>query len=464
MAEQVFDRYGEAPVRAETALAEKFLKVGNLTAVTSSIDPLGLVQIHGGRPSIQTDYKALVSIRDYIDRMGTVEGKRLTEHFTGAPFGWSQDTLRYLVASMLVSGEIKLKVSGREVTVNGQQAIDALRTNNSFKSVGVALREERPSLDALARAAERLTDMLGDQIIPLEDDISKAATKHFPQFQHQFAPLAEKLASLVLPGDERLRELNQELADVLFTDASDAAQRLGGEESVLYDSIKWASEVKRALENGLEQTIRLLQQHRDAIEALPDSGIPSQLKTDLADDLTRLQERLAQDGFYEHAADFNTLLTSLQSRVRDAAMRMEEAQQERLQEAEQDLKRVPEWAELTQEEQSSVLGGLEELTLSVSRDVQGLKMLLNQELVIYDRVSELKDRIAQQGQERRRQRLEEEKAKAKQAGKTKLSRSVIIPTSITNTHELDDLIQELQALRHELALYSEIEVNMTFRD
>ena len=243
--------------------------------------------------------------------MRTVEGKRLTEDFTGAPFGWSQDTLRYLIASMLVGGEIKLKVSGREVTVNGQQAIDALRTNNSFKSVGVALREERPSLDVLARAADRLTDMIGDQIIPLEDDISKAAIKYFPQFQHQFAPLAEKLAGLGLPGEERLRDLNQELADVLFTDASDAPQRLGGEESVLYDNLQWASAVKRVLDNGLEQTVRQLQQYCGSIEALPDSGIPARLKTELAEDLTRLHERLAQDDFYEHAADFNTLLTSL---------------------------------------------------------------------------------------------------------------------------------------------------------
>jgi hypothetical protein len=460
VAEQVFDRYSEAPVRVETTLAEKFLKVGNLTAVTSSLDPLGLVQVNGSRPSIKTDHKALVSIRDYIDRMGTVEGKRLTEDFTGAPFGWSQDTLRYLIASMLVGGEIKLKVSGREMTVNGQQAIDALRTNNSFKSVGIALREERPSLDVLARAADRLTDMIGDQIIPLEDEISKAAIKHFPQFQHQYAPLAEKLAGLGLPGEERLQDLNQELADVLFTDASDAPQRLGGEESVLYDNLQWAAAVKRALDNGLEQTVRQLQQHRGSIEALPDSGIPARLKTELAEDLTRLHERLAQDDFYEHAADFNTLLTSLQSCVRDTTIQMEEAQQQRLQEAELDLRRVPEWAELTQEEQSSVLGGLEELTLSVSRDLQGLKRLINQELVIHDRVSELKDRIAHQGQERRRLRLEEEKARAKQAGKTKLSRSVSIPTSITDTSQLDALILELQTLQHELALYSEIDVSI----
>jgi hypothetical protein len=53
VAVQVFDRYSEAPVRAETALAEKLLRAGNLNAVTTSIDPLGLVLVRGGRPNIQ---------------------------------------------------------------------------------------------------------------------------------------------------------------------------------------------------------------------------------------------------------------------------------------------------------------------------------------------------------------------------------------------------------------------------
>ena len=173
---QVFDRYSEAPIRAATDLAEKFLRLG-LNGVTSQTDPLNLVQTHGGRPSINVDNKAITSVRDMIDRQGSVEGKRLIEIFSDAPFGWSQDTLRYLIAAMLVAGEIKLKVAGREVTVNGQQAIDALKTNNSFKPVGISLREERPSNEILAKAAERLTELSGDNVLPLEDDISKADRK-----------------------------------------------------------------------------------------------------------------------------------------------------------------------------------------------------------------------------------------------------------------------------------------------
>ncbi len=128
-------------MRAETALAEKFLRAGNLqSGHRRPSTRWAWCRSAAARRSIETSHKALLSIRDVIDRHGTVEGQRLIDIFSDAPFGWSPDTLRYLVAALLVAGEIKLKVSGREVTVNGQQAIEALRTNNSFKPVGVALR------------------------------------------------------------------------------------------------------------------------------------------------------------------------------------------------------------------------------------------------------------------------------------------------------------------------------------
>lgn len=464
VASQVFDRYSEAPVRAETSLAEKFLRTGNLTAVTSKIDPLGLVQISGGTPSVRTDHKALLSIRDYIDRNGTVEGKRLIDYFTGAPFGWSQDTLRYLVAAYLVAGEIKLKVSGREVTVNGQQAIDALKTNNAFKPVGVALREGKPSNEVLARAAERLTELVGDMVVPLEDEISKTAAKHLPWFQSSFAPLGEKLDSLELPGADWVRSLNKDIADVLFTDASDAPERLGGEESSLYENLKWAGEVDVSFKQGLESTIKALQQHRREINAFPASGVPGQLRHDLAEEITHLEERLAKEDFYKHVTDLNSTLTNLQARVRDAAISMGDAQKNTIKEAETDLRRLQEWSELTREEQSSVLAQLEGLQVEVPQDLQGLKQLINQEFVIHSRLSELKSRIIREGQQRRRQRIEEEKEKAKKEGKTKLTRAVKVPSAVTSADQLDDLIRRFQELKNELALYSDIEVTINIED
>lgn len=273
-ADQVFDRYVEAPVRAGTDTAEKLLKVANPAAISSALDPFGLVQTVAGRASSKTDRKAMISILDYIDKRGTVDGKRLLDDFSSDPFGCSPDTTRHIVAAMLTAGEIKLKVSGREVTAADQQAIDTLKTNNSFKQIGVALRDERPSIETLGRAAERLTELVGDMVIPLGQEISKTAVKHFPRFQHDCGSLAEKISGLRLAGSDRVRTLNQDIADVLFTDASDAPQRLGAETSAIYDNLKWALEVKRVLDNGLDVTLRDLQAHRRDIESLPDTGVP----------------------------------------------------------------------------------------------------------------------------------------------------------------------------------------------
>jgi hypothetical protein len=453
VAEQVFDRYAEAPVRAGTELAEKFLRVGKLSGITSALDPLNLVQTQGGRHSIRIDHLAMISIRDYIDRNGTVEGKRLTDVFADAPYGWSADTLRYLIAALLLASEIKLKVAGREVTVNGQQAIDALKTNNTFKSVGISLRGgDRPSNEVLARAAERLTELTGETVIPLEDDISKVTTKLFPRLQHQFGPLTEKLRGLNLPGVDRLQNLTHEINDVLLTDASDAPRRLGNESSELFDSLKWANEVKLQLEQGLEPTLRDLRQHCAVIANLPDVDLLAALKNELGEALGLIEERLQQADFHRFAADFNTSLTTLRARIRDTVLAMQDLLKTRIKEAEVDLKRVPEWIKLTQQEQAELLGSLERLIVEVAPDLSGLTTMLNKDYELQSQVQSLKHRIERLGQQRIKEEWEAETLNTGEAREPKgtIVRSIQTPQQLTSLGDLDALISQLQQLRGEL--------------
>ncbi len=458
---QVFDRYSEAPIRVETSIAEKFLKFENLAAMTSKEDPLGLVKIVGGRPTIHTDYKALQSIRDYIDRNGNIEGRKLIDHFTRDPFGWSQDTLRYLVASLLVGGELKLKVSGHEVTVKGQQAIDALKTNNTFKPVGVALRQERPSNEVLARAAERLTDLVGDTVFPLEDDISKASVKNFPQLQSRFAPLGEKLTSLGLPGGDRIQSIIQNIADLLSTDASDAPLRLGGEQSTLYDDLKWAKEIDLAFKKDVGVTIGDLQDHRREILDLPRTGLTGELKDELNETLVQLSGLLAKEDYYDHIPDLNTMLTNIKSVARKAVSKMAEEQINVIKESQADLSQSPEWGELTQEEQLNMLSQLESLEITVTEDLKGLKQLVNQEFVIYSELGEIKNNIEEQGRKRRLARIEEEREKAKKSGES-LTRTLKFPKSVTEVHQLEELITQLQEIKNDLELFKDIKINIEF--
>lgn len=467
VAGQVFDRYIEAPVRAGTDLAEKFLRVGNLSGITTALDPLNLVQTQGGRHSVRTDHLAMVSIRDYIDRNGTVDGKRLTDVFADAPFGWSADTLRYLVAAMLLAGEIKLKVAGREVTVNGQQAIDALKTNNSFKNVGIALRGgDRPSNEVLARAAIRLTELTGDSVVPLEDDISKVTSKLFPQLQHQYGPLTEKLRGLNLPGVDRLQNLTHEINDVLLTDASDAPRRLGNEPSELFESLKWANEVKLKLEQGLEPTLRELRQHCTAIANLPNVDLLAALKEELGEALGLIEERLRQADFYRFAADFNTSLTTLRARIRDTVIALQDLLKSRIKETEVDLKRVPEWGKLTPQEQTELLGNLERLIVEVEPDLAGLTTMLNKDYELQSQVQSLKHRIERLGQQRIKEELEAEAPPPGGAHEPKATviRPLKARRQLTSLGDLDALITQLQQLRGELKYAHAFAVNLEVQD
>lgn len=459
VAEEVFDRYNEAPVRADTTLAEKFLKTTNLKAITSEIDPLGLVQVVSGTPRINTSHKALISVRDYLNQAGAAEGKRLTDHFSAAPFGWSPDTLRYLIAALLVNGEIILKISGREVKVNGQQALESLRTNVSFKTVGVSLRAGQLSPDLLAKAAERLTDLVGETVVPLEQEISKVAVKNFPKLQNQYGSLAGKLENLMLPGVETIQDLNKDLVDVLETDGSDAPQRLGGADSTLYENLKWAAQVYTALNNGLEVTIRNLREHWREIKPLPDTGTPGALRSNVEDALNQINDRLGQNNFYAHTADLNSTLTQIKSLVQKAVTQLSDEQQEKIRAAQKEMQELSDWQELTREEQNNQLAEIEKLVLSeVSGDLNGLKRLLGQDYLINNQVEAYKRNIKEEGTRRRAERMKEGKPGEK------IKRTVRMPVRVTTSTQLGELIQQLQALKDELALRPDIEITLEFED
>jgi len=140
----------------------------------------------------------------------------------------------------------------------------------------------------------------------------------------------------------------------------------------------------------LEKTVQELREHWKEIKALPDSGTPGKLKTEIEELLELIGERLGQDNFYTHAADLKTALTDIKTMVEMTIPLMIEEQKQTLQNVGQELQRMAEWSTLTQEEQSNTLAELEGLEISVSDDLIGMRRLLNQGYSIQYRMSTLK--------------------------------------------------------------------------
>ena len=461
-ADQVFDRYAEAPHRVATDIAEKFLKAATPAAIGTAMDPLGLVQTVGGQTKFKMDHKAVVSIRDFIEKRDSVEGKRLLDEFSSDPFGWSPDTTRYILAAMLTAGELKLKVSGREVTTPGPQAVEALKTNNSFRAIGVSLRHERPDNNTLARASERLTQVAGEMVLPLEQDIAKAAVKHLPRLQNAYGTLPERLRGLGLAGVDRLTSMGDEITAILSTDGSDAPQRFGAEISSVYDDLIWAGEVKKALDNGLDQIIRELDTHRREIMGLPSTGIPGALKDALREDLDAFGERLGQADFHSHSADFASLLTEVKGQVRDACASLARLQKERIAGAVEELRSLPGWAIMTAEERQNAASRLESLAIGAPSILSGLKELLARDFDLGSTLADLKRSVQETG--RKRLEDQEQNGEANAAGgfgenpSEVFTKGLKLPRKITSISDLDVLIARLSQLRSEASRFREIDL------
>ena len=166
----------------------------------------------------------------------------------------------------------------------------------------------------------------------------------------------------------------------------------------------------------------------------------------------------------KYHTEFASQLTHIKSRVRDTVISLQAEQRQRIKDAEQDLLRIAEWKELTQQEQNNLLGDLEKLAVTATEDLAGLRTLVNQEYSIQTQLQDLKNRIQRIGQQRLQDKLREEQAAAVKEGKKKITRSLQPKRRITSMAELNQLITQLEQLRGELQYAHEFELEISLND
>ncbi len=462
-AAKVFDRYDEAPHQADAALAEKFLTTP-LDRITSKEDPLSLVSRAGGKPQVKADHKAIVSINDYLGQNGQVEGRRILDHFSSTPFGWSKDTTRYLLAAAFLGGVIKLRIAGHDHQVTSDESLDAFKSNKAFGPVGVSLREEKPDPAALLRASERLRDLSGENIMPLEVDIATAAKKHFPVYQAAFGPLAVDLRNLGLPTEcsDRAEALAEDLIAVVSGDGSDAVKRFGGADSALHDDLVWARNLKKALDNGLRTKLGHLQRLRRDIHGLPDSGIPAKLKADAAETITEVDELLARSSFFDETAALASHGDALDKLISSTITEIADQQEKLRLESLAQWGDSNDWHDLDGETRDWIGQEVDKLTKTVALDADGLRDLLNHDYTLNHRLRELGTKVsdhATDARAKKKAKQDQEKKSGEKAGEKIKEETLLLPVSLDSVKQIKDLIEQLNA--HLAALEAGTQLRLT---
>jgi hypothetical protein len=459
----VFDRYAEAAHQAESGLAEKFLKT-QLDRVTIHQDPLTLVSLAGGKAQIKTDHKAIVSIKDYLGQNGQVEGRRLLDNFSDPPFGWSKDTTRYILAAAFVGMDIKMRISGQDYLVKNDETLAAFASNRAIGAVGIALRQERPDPDALIRASDRLRDLTGENILPLEDEIAAAAKKHFPAYQALFGPLAVELRSLGLDSADqaaRAENLASDLTEVVSGDGSDAVNRMGGVATPLYESLIWARNLKKALDNGLRQTLAHLKRLRQEIDNLPDSGVPAKLKESGRETLAAITDILGRESFFAEAASLGTSADDLDKLVAVTTTDIARQQKDLVAEELARWQSSADWADLNDEDRAWFTSEVAKLTIEAESTLDGLKKLLSYDYSLNHRLRGLSEAVAAKAKTVRlaRDRDGEKEEDGEVNGDVTVKETtVMIPTVFKSIAQIEALVAELNKLRSQIGKRTRIRI------
>lgn len=386
-AAEIFPYLRLVSVRPNTDLAVRFLSVERLDRMPRDNDPLALVALRGGSPRIDVNHPALAealrSFQQKLDESGSrLQGSFIQDFFAGPPYGWSKDATRYLFAALLLAGEIEMHTASGVVRTSGPHAQEAFKNTVAFNRLGVSRRDSRPSAEALDRAASRLQEVFGIDVLPLEDHVSGTVLSQVPTLIEKIASLPDRLRLLGLPGEERARRLLETCSD-LIKDGAAAAAMLGGTQSSFTADARWAREVSDALDAGAESEIRAargLDRDLADLASLFPAGAAGLVS---AEDEAAIREALSSENFHQK-------LPMLRSAVRAATDKIRQRYDERrarfgtaVQDARNTLEAMPEWLLISTEDRDEIVASLDgsqlPATMEPGRETASLCLLLARE-------------------------------------------------------------------------------------
>lgn len=370
-AEQVFSKFKHANANVGAAVAENFLRVSDLTQITSERDPLGVVTIQGTNTNIHLGHPALAEIADFLDKHSNPDGKRLLEEFARPPYGWSKDTTRYLAAALFYAQQIKIRTNGQEVKVIGDLAFGAFKTNTSFNGVTILPNVSEIPPEVRQRAAKRLSDLTGETILPLPQKIAEIAVKHLPQFVKEFTNLPSRAANLGLPT-ERFTRLQNGLADALVGDGSDAPMIFGAEESELHDDLIWARKIAKALEHGAEKTLRELTQLMGDAKRLAAQGVLTDLPGELEATGAETLASVSNGTFHDDIPALGHTLDAWRERVGQRCAQQVETMREGFAAQVDSLRQSGDYLALDEGQRATTDENLAQLVFTCPADLEGL--------------------------------------------------------------------------------------------
>lgn len=227
IAEKVFEKYPLASANMKSNCVTQLSSYQDIRTIPASLNPLGIIKTSDG--SIDATNKAIAEVKDFIAFRNEATGQEVITHFEKDPYGWSKDTIRYVVALMLKANVIQIRVAGKDITVFGETAVSAMDTTNSFNKISISLNTDGAlTPQELLKAAQCLASLFNSpRIAPVKDAIAKEALGKMKYYQPRFNSLLQPFENLRLAGSMTLRAASNYAQRIIDTEGGEAAYLLG---------------------------------------------------------------------------------------------------------------------------------------------------------------------------------------------------------------------------------------------
>ena len=403
VAEKVFEKYPLASVNMKSDCVNKVYSYADLTTIPSSLNPLQIINTNDG--TINASHAALSEIKEYVSMRTEVTGQDLITYFERDPYGWSKDTCRYLVALMLKASVVQLRVAGKDITVFGQTAVDALSTNNNFNRISISLNTEGAlTVQELLKAAQNLTSLFNSsRISPVKDQIAAEALKKLTYHSQRFGKLLPDFEYLRLAGLSKVQKAMSYAKRIIESEGGEAAYLLG-KDTECPNAFKYVMDVyKKNSEANMIDQLKHVNRIAMDMENLPEIPMLSEFRKNVNNVKQLYNQYIANVDIHQIAPEIKDLRDQLDSYVEGACVKFQTEANASISNSREEMRQMEEYGKLSDAQRLKVDTMMDSLDLDCpSSTLDQLREMVNKYTQYYiplGRIETIKAEIRQLAKE-----------------------------------------------------------------
>lgn len=360
---KIYDRFADAEVSPSGDELIKLVNADNLKGLTGSIEKLRLCKEDGGQWVIDTNRPALQAVLHRIQvKSAGWSGKELADHFGDAPYGWTLDAVKFLVAALQVGGKLKATHNAQSYVGTANPQARPLFTNNStFRGTLFASHSGILRPEDVVEASQLFQKFAGKTVPgvqpgPLAREIRAKAVG----VNADLNSVSRGMVPLQLPGIAALEQASEQVST--WQDNNDEEVVLAFKSSA--EAVKEAWQRAKGIQKALETRSEDLRRARHALSAQVWGQLQQEadLPADLQEAQTSLEDQLQSPSFYEKLPEIERLTRTLEEAYGQRRQAAQQALDAQVQQRMQQLEQAPGFGMLEPERQKQLKAPLEQKT------------------------------------------------------------------------------------------------------